>query len=124
MENNIIIEDINLASVLLGATAPIARRAEIIITDKGEKKIFYFKDVPETRSIIQKWKDPNFVRNNPEDPFSLTKAAFDCRRGILNGVSRFRKIACVKSKNGDRVAIIPEDAPEEDKKELLGRLNA
>lgn len=124
MNNIINIEDINLASVLLAATAPIAKRAEIIITDRGERKVFYFSDVPETRSIIHKWKDPDFVKNNPEDPFALCKAAFDCRRGILEGVSRFRKIACIRSNDGEKVAMIPEGCPEDDKKELLGRLNS
>lgn len=122
-KNTIIIEDINLASVLLAATAPIAKRAEILITDRGERKVFYFQDVPETREMLQKWRDPDFVKNNPKDSFALVKAAFDCRRGILDGLSRFRKVAYVRSENGDKVAIIPEDAPESDKKELLGRLN-
>ncbi len=42
MNNIINIEDINLASALLAATAPIAKRAEIIITDRGERKVFYY----------------------------------------------------------------------------------
>lgn len=122
MENIINVEDINLASVLLAATAPIAKRAEIIITDRGERKVFYFVDVPETREIIQKWNDPDFVKNNPDDPFALIKATFDCRHGILSNIKRFRKVAHIRSSSGDSVAIIPEDCPEEDKRELLGRL--
>ena len=109
MNNIINIEDINLASALLAATAPIAKRAEIIITDRGERKVFYFADTPETREMISKWNDPDFVKNNPEDPFALVKAAFDCRRGILAGLPRFRKIACIRSKDGQKIAMIPED---------------
>ena len=95
MNNIINIEDINLASALLAATAPIAKRAEIIITDRGERKVFYFTDTLETREMIRKWKDPDFVKNNPEDPFALVKAA-----------------------------LIPETCPEEDKMEIRGRLNS
>ena len=124
MNNIINIEDINLASALLAATAPIAKRAEIIITDRGERKVFYFADTPETREMISKWNDPDFVKNNPEDPFALVKAAFDCRRGILAGLPRFRKIACIRSKDGQKIAMIPEDFPEEDKREILGHLNS
>lgn len=124
MNNIINIEDINLASALLAATAPIAKRAEIIITDRGERKVFYFADTPETREMISKWNDPDFVKNNPEDPFALVKAAFDCRRGILAGLPRFRKIACIRSKDGQKIAMIPENCPEEDKREILGHLNS
>ena len=46
MNNIINIEDINLASALLAATAPIAKRAEIIITDRGERKVFLFYGYP------------------------------------------------------------------------------
>ena len=109
---------------MIAATAPIAKRAEIIITDRGERKVFYFTDTLETREMIRKWKDPDFVKNNPEDPFALVKAAFDCRRGILSGLSRFRKIACIRSRDGEKVALIPENCPEEDKMEIMGRLNS
>ena len=118
MNNIINIEDINLASALLAATAPIAK------TDRGERKVFYFADTPETREMISKWNDPDFVKNNPEDPFALVKAAFDCRRGILAGLPRFRKIACIRSKDGQKVALIPEDCPEEVKRNFLGHLNS
>ncbi|MBT9561440.1 hypothetical protein J5W01_00520 [Akkermansia muciniphila] len=124
MNNTINIENIDLASALLAATAPIARRAEIIVTDRGERKVFYFTDTPETREMIKKWNDPDFVKNNPEDPFALVKATLDCRRNILAGLPRFRKIACIRSKDGEKVALIPENCPQEDKMEILGRLNS
>lgn len=46
MNNIINIEDINLASALLAATAPIAKRAEIIITDRGEPEGFLLRGYP------------------------------------------------------------------------------
>lgn len=125
MNKNIInITDINLASVLLAAATPIAAPAELIITERGETMTFYFVNTDETAEMISQWRDHAFVENNPNHPFALVKAAFDCRRGILDGIKnkRMRKVAVILSNDGERMAIIPEGSPDES--EMLGRLNA
>ena len=121
--NSISITDINLSALLLAMGAPIAKKAQTIITPRGNRHVYHFTDTPETRSIIKAWQDPDFVTNNPTDPISFVKATFDCRRELLARTDDYQKIAHIPSSDGSRLAIIPENATDDEKKELLGRLN-
>lgn len=85
----ITIKDINLATALATMSVPFARKADVIVTEKGTETLFFFEEKSscgkyKTIELMQYWHDYEFVRNNPEHPFSYVKAFSENRKIFLD----------------------------------------
>ena len=109
----------------LDANCPYQETRELV--DDREQRVVTWAIKPEsacerfvTQAMIRAWNDAEFVRNNPEHPFSYIKAAFENHARILESIASQAPLALIRK--GKRMALIPMDATPERREELLAAL--
>jgi hypothetical protein len=120
-----LITALTVLGISLDADCPYQETREMVDGHEQRVVTWVLKPVSDcmrfdTQEMIRAWNDPEFVRANPEHPFSYIKQTFENHAQIVAGVSAQAPLALIRK--GKRIALIPMDATPERREELLTAL--
>jgi hypothetical protein len=120
-----LITALTVLGISLDADCPYQETREMVESCEQRVVTWVLKPVSDcmrfdTQEMILAWNDPEFVRCNPEHPFSYIKQTFENHAQIVAGIGAQAPLALIRK--GKRIALIPMDATPERREELLTAL--